>query len=69
MTLEEFKELRRLQGHRVRMTFSNGYELIAILISVSTDLDESRHLIYDKVEWSSAPISDGGEHIIRPEKI
>jgi len=60
MTLEEFKALRQLQDRRVHMIFSDGYELIATLVSVSTDLDESRHLVYDKVEWSSVPIADGG---------
>ena len=55
MTLEEFKALRELQDHRVRMTFADGQQIIATLHSVTTDFDESRHLIYDKVEWSALP--------------
>ena len=55
MTLEEFKALRELQDHRVRMTFADGQQIIATLHSVTTDFDESRHLIYDKVEWSLLP--------------
>lgn len=57
MTLDEFKALRRLQDQRVHITFTDGRELIATLSSVTTDIDESRHLVYEKVEWSS-PHSD-----------
>ena len=55
MTLEEFRMLRDLQDHRVHMIFADGQEVIATLLNVSTDMDESRHLIYDKVEWSTLP--------------
>ena len=55
MTLEEFKSLKALENHRVRMIFSDGQEVIATLLSITTDLDESRHLIYDKVEWTALP--------------
>jgi alanyl-tRNA synthetase len=55
MTLEEFKKLRELQDRRVRMIFSDGQEVIATLHSVTVDLDGSRHLIYQKVEWSELP--------------
>jgi len=60
MTLDEFKALKGLEDRRVRMAFSDGQEVIAELVSVTTDLDESRHLIYDKVEWSALPHSDCG---------
>jgi hypothetical protein len=55
MTLEEFKALRALQDQRVRLTFSDGQEVIATLLSITTDLDDSRHVIYEKVEWSALP--------------
>jgi len=55
MTLEEFKALKAYEGHLVRMTFIDGQEVIATLSSVSTDLDDSRHLIYERVEWSALP--------------
>jgi hypothetical protein len=58
MTLEEFKALKRLEDRRVRMNFIDGQEVIATLISVTTDLDESQHLIYDKVESSALPHAD-----------
>ena len=55
MNIEEFQALRALQDRRVRLSFSNGQVLVATLFSVSTDFDESRHLVYDKVEWSALP--------------
>jgi hypothetical protein len=55
MTLQEFKELRSLEGRQVRMTFSDGQSVIATLLSVSCDFDDSRHIVYDKVEWSALP--------------
>jgi hypothetical protein len=60
MTLEEFKTLRVLEGHRVHMVFSGGQQVVATLISVSTDLDGTQHLIYDRAEASSAPRSPAG---------
>jgi hypothetical protein len=60
MTLEEFRALRKLKDRRVRMAFTDGQEVIAMLSSVTTDIDESRHLIYKTVEWSLLPHSDGG---------
>jgi hypothetical protein len=59
MTLEEFKSLKGLENRRVRMVFSDGQEIIATVLSLATDLDESRHLIYNKVEWSALPHADG----------
>jgi hypothetical protein len=45
-----FKELRRLQGERVRMQFDDGRTIVATLLCATKDIDGSRHLIYDKVE-------------------
>jgi hypothetical protein len=53
MTLNEFKSLKRFEGQRVRMAFADGEEIIATLFSITTDLDESQHLIYEKVEQST----------------
>jgi hypothetical protein len=61
MTLEEFKSLSGLEGQRVRMIFTDGQEVVATLVSVSTDLDDSRHLIYDRVEWSALPHVNRGD--------
>jgi len=55
MTVEEFKALKALVDCRVRMVFTDGQEVIATLTHITTDLDESRHLIYDRVEWSALP--------------
>jgi hypothetical protein len=58
MTLEEFQSLRDLQDSRVRMTFSDGQIVIATLVSITSDFDESRHIVYDDVEWSALPHSE-----------
>lgn len=55
MTLEEFQSLRSLEDRHVRMTFSDGQIVFAALVSVTSDLDESRHIVYDMVEWSALP--------------
>jgi hypothetical protein len=51
-----FKEIRRLQGERVRMRFDDGREVVATLLCATKDMDGSKHLIYDKVESA-----EGGE--------
>jgi hypothetical protein len=53
MTLNEFKDLKRFEDQRVRMTFADSEEIIATLSSITTDFDESRHLVYEKVEQST----------------
>jgi hypothetical protein len=45
-----FKEVRKLQGERVRMQFVDGREVVALLLCATKDIDGSKHLIYDKVE-------------------
>jgi hypothetical protein len=45
-----FKEIRKLQGERVRMKFDDGREVVALLLCATRDMDGSKHLIYDKVE-------------------
>lgn len=45
-----FKEVRKLQGERVRMYFDDGREVVAVLLCATKDIDGSKHLIYDKVE-------------------
>jgi hypothetical protein len=59
MTLEQFQALRAPQDQRVRMTFSDGQVLTATLVSITTDFDASRHVVYDKVEWSALPHPEG----------
>jgi len=45
-----FKEVRKLQGERVRMQFDDGREVVAMLLCATKDIDGSKHLVYDKVE-------------------
>jgi hypothetical protein len=45
-----YKQVRMLQGERVRMQFDDGREVVATLLCATKDVDGSRHLIYDKVE-------------------
>ena len=51
MTLAEFKGLKKCEGCRVHKTFTDGQEMIATLVDVTIDLDESRHLIDDQIEF------------------
>jgi len=60
VTLDEFKALKSLEDCRLRVTFIDGQEVIATLVSVTTDLDESRHLVYGRVEWTAFPHADRG---------
>jgi hypothetical protein len=55
-----FKEIRKLQGERVRMKFDDGREVVAQLLCATRDMDGSKHLIYDKVE-SGQPADGGAE--------
>jgi hypothetical protein len=50
-----FKEVRKLQGERVRMQFDDGHEVVALLLCATKDIDGSKHLIYDQVE-SGSPV-------------
>jgi hypothetical protein len=50
-----FKQVRRLQGERVRMQFDDGREVVATLLCATKDVDGSKHLLYDKVESASGP--------------
>jgi hypothetical protein len=54
-TVEQFEELRKLEGKRVRMRFDDGHEVIAYLVSATVDVEGGRHLIYNRVAWSSDP--------------
>jgi len=50
-----FKEVRKLQGERVRMQFEDGREVVAMLLCATKDVDGSRHLVYADVESASGP--------------
>ena len=52
-TVEQFEELRALEGRRVKMRFEDGHEVIARLVSVTVDIDGSRHRIYDNAYQAS----------------
>ena len=51
---DEFMSLRTLEDQRVLLTFRDGQSFIARLLSVTSDLDRSQHLVYDQVEGVSA---------------
>jgi hypothetical protein len=50
-----FSQMRELEDRRVKMRFDDGHEVIAHLLSAVEDMDGSRHLIYDRVEWANHP--------------
>ena len=54
LTADEFMALRALENQRVLLTFRDGQSFIARLLSVTSDLDGSQHLVYDQVEGVSA---------------
>jgi hypothetical protein len=54
LSSDEFMALRALENQRVLLTFRDGQSFIARLLSVTSDLDRSQHLIYDQVEGVSA---------------
>ena len=54
LAAEEFMALRALENQRVLLTFRDGQSFIARLLTVTSDLDRSQHLIYDQVEGVSA---------------
>lgn len=57
----DFWTVQGLEGKRVKMRFDDEHEVIALLLSATTDCDGSRHLIYDAVEWTNeAQTYDGG---------
>jgi len=65
MTSEAFEALKSLIDHRVRITPLDGEAVIALLLYATTDLDGSRHLIYDSVQPLGslpAPASDETFH-------
>jgi hypothetical protein len=35
-----------------------GQNVVATLLSVSCDVDDSRHIVYDMVEWSALPLRE-----------
>ena len=63
MTQDEFKALARMEDSRVLLRFTDGQTVTATLLSVSTDLDGSQHLIYQISEESSPA---GGTAIYSP---
>lgn len=54
-----FADVAALEGRRVKMLFDDGHEVIARLLSVTTDIEGGQHLIYDQVAWSSDPNTYG----------
>ena len=55
-----FHAAQVLEGARVRMRFDDGHEVVATLLSATTDRDGSQHLIYDAVEWANQADTYGG---------
>ena len=55
-----FRAAQDLAGGRVRMRFDDGHEVVATLLSATTDTDGSQHLIYDAIEWANQAETYGG---------
>jgi hypothetical protein len=59
-----FKDVRKLQGQRVRVLFEDGHEIVALLLCATKDIDGSKHLICGSVE----PDSGGRTSVIADAK-
>lgn len=60
MSPAEARALKQLSNRRVRITFTDGQEVLATLIDLTTDADGSHHLLYDHVTWAKLPHNDIG---------
>ena len=58
-----FADVVALEGRRVKMLFDDGHQVIARLLSATTDIEGGQHLIYDQVVWSSEPDTYGEQGI------
>ena len=47
MSHEEFCSLKAFEDHSVQLTFIDGESVRAMLVSITVDLDQRRHLVYD----------------------
>jgi hypothetical protein len=43
------KQVRKLEGERVRMIFDDGREELAVLLCATKDMDGSGHLVYERL--------------------
>jgi hypothetical protein len=50
-----FADVGALEGMRVKMVFTDGHQVIAHLLSATTDIEGGQHLLYDRVEWATQP--------------
>ena len=60
MTAADLDRARQLQDSRVHLVFTDGQQVRARLLSVTTDADGGQHLLYDEVEWSAQPHNEIG---------
>ena len=60
MSPAEAKALQRLSNRRVRIVFTDGQEVLATLVDLSTDSAGAHHLLYDHVTWARLPHNDIG---------
>lgn len=60
MTPATYTAALALIDQPVRITFTDGQEVLAHLVSLTTDPDGSQHLLYDHVTWHRLPHNDFG---------
>jgi hypothetical protein len=51
------KQVRKLEGERVRMFFLDGREELARLLCATKDMDGSEHLVYERLESESGELA------------
>ncbi len=61
MSPAEARALHQLTNRRVRIAFTDGQEVLATLIDISTDPAGNHLLLYDQLTWAKLPHNDIGE--------
>ncbi len=50
---DALRAARDLEGEKVKLCFSDGREVMAVLFSATTDTDGRQHVVFGDVAWSS----------------
>ena len=58
------KQVRKLEGERVRMLFDDGREEVAVLLCATKDIDGSEHLIYERFHTEQSHEFEGEQTVV-----
>ena len=60
MTPADYTAAQHLTDQPVRITFTDGQQVLARLVSLTTADDNSQHLLYDQLTWHLLPHNEIG---------